>query len=202
MKTDISLQSFVADVFTASAEVKRQAGESITGAVVAAAELIANAYRQGGILYTFGNGGSAADAQHLAGELVGRYSRTRAPLAAFSLSTDPSALTCIANDFSFEEVFSRQVRAAVTARDVVLGITTSGRSTNVILGLEAAREKGARTIVLTGGDGGQVLDRADVAIVAPSGYTPRIQECHVTVLHALSELIEHLVLGMPLPPQQ
>ncbi|HEY4003027.1 MAG TPA: SIS domain-containing protein [Candidatus Xenobia bacterium] len=193
------MEGFVTGVFEASAAVKAQAGTALAPAIVRAAELIAASYRKGGILYTCGNGGSAADAQHLAGEMVGRYKRDRPPLAAVSLSTDPSTITCIANDYGYDEIFSRQVAALATARDVVLGISTSGQSKNVLLAMQAARARGAGTVGLTGGTGGELARSVDVAIIVPHTYTPRIQECHLTTLHVLSELIEYLVLGLPLP---
>lgn len=190
------LADHVIATFAASAATKQAAGPAIAEAVARAARLVAASYAAGGRLYVFGNGGSAADAQHLAGELVGRYRASRRPLAAVALSTDTSALTCIANDFAYEEVFARQVAALAGPTDVVIGITTSGRSPNVVAGLRAAREVSAKTVAFTGGDGGDVVAVADVAIVVPASETSRIQECHLTALHALTELIEQLVLGI------
>ena len=200
--TGHDLVAFVRSVFEASAATKQAAAEQLGDAIVAASKLVAECYARGGALYAFGNGGSAADAQHFVGELIGRYHRNRPPLAAVALSTDPSALTCIANDYSYADVFARQVTALARTGDVVIGITTSGRSANVVTGLIAARAAGAATIALTGGDGGDVLAHADVAIVVPATYTPRIQECHTTAIHAMSELVEALALGLPLPPQR
>jgi D-sedoheptulose 7-phosphate isomerase len=154
-----------------------------------AQELIA-VYERDGTLFTFGNGGSAADAQHLAAELVGRYARERRALAAVALSTDPSVVTCIANDYSFEDVFARQVQAHARAGDMVVGFTTSGRSENVVRGLRAAREQGATAVVLTGGDGGHAAEAATHAFVVPSSTTARIQEMHVLLLHLLIERVD------------
>jgi D-sedoheptulose 7-phosphate isomerase len=147
-------------------------------------------YAGDGRLFTFGNGGSAADAQHLAGELVGRYMRDRRPLPAVSLSVDPSVVTCIANDYSFDDLFARQVRAFARSGDMVVAFTTSGRSPNVVRGLAAAREQGAVTVVFTGGEESPAADEADHAIVVPSLATPRIQEMHLLLMHLLVEQVD------------
>lgn len=159
-------------------------------AVVDAAAAVSAALTRGGTLLAFGNGGSAADATHIAAELVGRFLEERRALAAVSLSDNASAVTAIANDYGYEYVFARQIEALGQAGDVALGLSTSGRSANVVAGLEAARAAGLTTIALTGGDGGPVGACADLSIVAPSEATPRIQECHTTIAHVLCELIE------------
>jgi D-sedoheptulose 7-phosphate isomerase len=159
-------------------------------ALVRAAETVAAAFRDGGKLLVFGNGGSAADATHLAAELVGRFMLERPGLPAVSLSDNASAVTSIANDYAYERVFARQVEALGRAGDVALGISTSGRSANVLAGLEAGRAGGLVTLALTGGDGGRMRDLADVCILVPSGDTPRIQEGHTLVAHVLCELVE------------
>ncbi|MCH6163675.1 D-sedoheptulose-7-phosphate isomerase [Streptomyces marispadix] len=153
------------------------------------AERLIEVFRSGGRLYTFGNGGSAADAQHLAAELIGRYLRERRPLPAVSLTTDPSVTSCIGNDYSFEELFARQVRALVRDGDMVIGFTTSGRSPNVVRGLAEAREAGAVTVLFCGGEqqGMPAAAHADHSLVVPSTTTARIQEMHLTLLHLLSE---------------
>ncbi len=155
-----------------------------------ATSLLCGAFGSGGRLYTFGNGGSAADAQHLAGELIGRYKRQRRPLPAVALSTDPSVMTCIANDYSYDDVFARQVEALAGPGDVVAGFTTSGRSPNVVNGLAAARRVGATTVLFTGGDGEPAIQHADLALVVPSSTTARIQEMHLLLLHVLSEGVD------------
>lgn len=152
---------------------------------------VIDAYRRGGRVYTFGNGGSSADAAHFAEELVGRYKRERRPLPAQSLSIDASALTCIANDYSYDEVFERQVRGFVRAGDVVIGFSTSGRSPNVVRGLAAARELGATTVLFTGGRGGE----ADIVLGVPSESTARIQEMHVLLLHLILEEVDRWAEG-------
>jgi D-sedoheptulose 7-phosphate isomerase len=153
------------------------------------------AYRDGGRLFTFGNGGSAADAQHLAAELVGRYQRDRRPLPALALTVDPSVVTCIGNDYGYEEVFARQVRAFAGPGDMVIGFTTSGRSLNVVAGLAAARKVGAMTVLFTGGDVGPAADHADHVLAVPSPTTARIQEMHLLLLHLLSEQIDVWAAG-------
>jgi len=152
------------------------------------ARRVIGAFESGARVYTFGNGGSSADAAHFAEELLGRYKRERRPLSAQSLSTDASALTCIANDYSFDEVFERQVRGFVRSGDVVIGFSTSGRSPNVVRGLAAARELGAVTVLFGGGP--PASDHADVAFTIPSESTARIQEMHVLLLHLILEQVD------------
>ena len=158
---------------------------------------VCRSFAAGGRLYAFGNGGSAADAQHLAGELMGRYSRERRPLPAMSLAVDPSVVTCIANDYSYEDVFARQVSALAGPGDVVVGFTTSGRSPNVVRGLEAGRTAGATTVLFTGGDddGGAARDHADVVLLVPSTTTARIQEMHLLLLHLVSDGVDAWAAG-------
>jgi D-sedoheptulose 7-phosphate isomerase len=156
----------------------------------AVAQVLIDAYERGGILYAFGNGGSAADAQHLAGELVGHYSRDRRPLGAVALSTDPSVVTCIANDYGFDDVFARQVEGLARPGDVVAAFTTSGTSPNVVTALAAARAKGATTVLFAGGTGGDAKQHADHALLIPSTETPRIQEMHTFLLHAISDIVD------------
>jgi D-sedoheptulose 7-phosphate isomerase len=158
------------------------------------ARLIA-AFTAGGRVYTFGNGGSAADAQHLAGELIGRYRRTRRPLPAVSLAVDPSVVTCIANDFGYDDLFSRQVEALARPGDIVIGFTTSGRSPSVVAGLAAGRAAGATTVLFGGGDGGAARAHADLALLAPASVTARIQEVHLLLLHLLSEVVDAWAAG-------
>ncbi len=147
-------------------------------------------YEGGGRVYTFGNGGSAADSMHFAEELVARFKRERRPLPAQSLAADPTVLTCIANDYEFDDVFARQVRAFARPGDVAIGFTTSGRSQNVVRALAAAREAGATTVLFGGGDGAPASDHADVALVVPSSSTARVQEMHVLLLHLVLEQVD------------
>ena len=155
-----------------------------------AGEALIAAFSGRGVLYTFGNGGSAADAQHFTGEIIGHYKRDRRPLPAVTLSTDTTTMTCIANDYAYADIFSRQVRALAHPGDVVAAFTTSGRSENIVTALEAARAAGATTVLFGGGDGGPALAHADVALLVPSATTPRIQEMHTFMLHAISEMID------------
>src|SRR3954447_26382454 len=155
-----------------------------------AARLIVAAYGAGGRVISFGNGGSAADAQHITGELVGRFKRERRPLAAIALSVDPSVVTCIANDYSFDDVFARQVQAHAHEGDVAIGYTTSGRSENVVRALRAACEAGAKTIVFAGGDGMPAAEYADVALVVPSASTARVQEMHLFLMHVIVDQVD------------
>lgn len=153
-------------------------------------DMLIRRFAAGGTLYTLGNGGSAADAQHFTGELIGHYKRDRRPLPAVTLTTDATVSTCIANDYAFEDVFSRQVEALAHEGDVVVAFTTSGRSANVVRALAAARANGATTLLFAGGDGGPSLALADHSFLAPSTETPRIQELHTFLLHALSEILD------------
>jgi D-sedoheptulose 7-phosphate isomerase len=159
-------------------------------ALVAAAAAVRRAHAAGGKLLIFGNGGSAADAQHMAAELVNRFQRERPALAALALTTDTSILTSIANDSSFDRVFARQIEALGRQGDVALGITTSGASASIVLALETARKRGLATIALTGRDGGAAGRGADIHVNVPDDSTARIQEVHRTLIHAICELVE------------
>jgi D-sedoheptulose 7-phosphate isomerase len=164
--------------------------DALLPAVGAVAQAIVQAYTEDRRVYTFGNGGSAADSLHFAEELVARFKRERRPLAAQSLAADPTALTCIANDYEFDDVFARQVRAFVRTGDVAIGFTTSGRSENVVRALAAAREAGAVTVVFGGGEGEPAASNADYALVVPSSSTARVQEMHVLMLHMILEQVD------------
>jgi D-sedoheptulose 7-phosphate isomerase len=146
--------------------------------------------RNGGKIFFCGNGGSAADSQHLAAELTGRFIKDRRPLAAIALSTDTSALTCIGNDYSFDEVFARQVAGLGRPEDLLIAISTSGNSGNVIRAVEEAQKIGMKTVGLLGRDGGKLLNICNYSIVVPSQITARIQECHILIGHTLCEMIE------------
>ncbi|MDD2729349.1 D-sedoheptulose 7-phosphate isomerase [Malikia sp.] len=167
-----------------------QSLQALDTAVNQAAALATQALHSGGKLLFCGNGGSAADSQHLAAELTGRFIKDRKPLAALALSTDTSALTCIANDYSFDEVFARQVLGLGRAGDVLVGISTSGNSRNVIRAVEEAKALGMSVIGLLGRDGGALRELCDVPIVVPSPATARIQEAHILIGHTLCGLIE------------
>lgn len=160
--------------------------------VSAAIDLLASAYRDGRRVLVFGNGGSAADAQHIAAELVGRFASFRAPLAAVALGSNQALLTAWSNDTSYADVFARELEALGTAGDVAWGISTSGQSANVIAALQKARALGLRTVGLSGGDGGRMADLCDVLMVAPATETARIQEIHVITYHVICAALEAL----------
>lgn len=158
--------------------------------LVRVAEALVFAFAHGHRAYFCGNGGSAADAQHVAGELVGRFAFDRSPLPALALTTDSSILTAVGNDWAYDEVFARQVRAHARPGDIVCGISTSGASRNIVRALEDARAAGAVTIAFTGADGRDVARLADIAFEAPTQATPRVQELHILAWHAVCELVE------------
>ena len=159
-------------------------------AIAAAAAAIADSYRAGGKVILFGNGGSAAEAQHVAGELVGRYLKERSSLAAIALADNTAALSALGNDYGYEETFARQLEAFGREGDVAVALTTSGGSENVVRALRAARGRGLVTVVLTGADGGAAGELGDHSIRVPSSDTPRIQEAHTLVCHVICELVE------------
>lgn len=187
-----------AGLFLSGLDEHREVFERLAGLsspIEAAAGLIQTTLSRGGKLLLCGNGGSAADSQHIAAELTGRFIKDRRPLAAVALATDTSALTCIANDYSFDEVFARQVLALGQRGDCLLGISTSGNSRNVIRAADVARSAGVHVIGLLGRDGGALRALCDVAIVVPSSTTARIQEAHIFIGHTLCALVEE-ALGL------
>jgi D-sedoheptulose 7-phosphate isomerase len=189
----MDLKARVQEAMAESIRLKSQFVAEQAENLVAAARMLAQVFKEGGKLLIFGNGGSAADAQHLAAEFVNRFLIERPPLAALALTTDTSILTAVANDYDFLEVFTKQVRALGRPGDAALGISTSGKSPNVVAGLKAARDLGLKTLALSGGDGGPVAAQADLALVVPSRQTPRIQEVHITLGHVLCDLVDYLL---------
>jgi D-sedoheptulose 7-phosphate isomerase len=185
-----SFEQIINDRLIEGAEVRSDFARASTERVHEAAVVLADCLGRGNKVLVLGNGGSAADAQHFAAEFVGRFGRERDPLPVIALTTDTSVLTAVGNDYGFEEIFVRQVRALASPGDAVVAISTSGRSPNVLQAVGASRAAGATTIALTGGDGGELAKVCDIGIVVPSSSTPQIQEVHVTILHILSELIE------------
>ena len=181
----------VTTVLQQGAELRLKLASECGLAIVAAAGLVEDCLRTGGKLLFMGNGGSAADAQHLAAEFVGRFVLERRALPAIALTTDSSILTAIGNDYGFDVVFSRQIEALGGPGDVVIGISTSGNSPNVLAAMKVAAARGLKTIGLAGRDGGRLAREVDVALVVPSGVTARIQECHITIGHLLCELVEN-----------
>jgi D-sedoheptulose 7-phosphate isomerase len=186
------LKESVARSLKEGAELRLKMAETISTEIAAAAEAIADAFKAGRKLLLFGNGGSAADAQHIAAEFMNRFLIERPPLPAIALTTDTSVLTSIANDYSFDEIFSKQVKALGKKGDVALGITTSGSSGNVLKALRVARRLGMITIALTG-EGGKAASLADIPLQIPSRSTPRIQEAHIAVGHILCDLTDTLL---------
>lgn len=176
--------------FEESAEVKRRFVQEHADRIVEVAHLMVRAFREGSKVLLFGNGGSATDASHIAAEFVGRYRRERMPLPAIALGTDLAALTCIANDYDYTEIFARQVRAHGRKGDIAVAISTSGNSPNVLKAVEAARELGLATVAWTGHKGGKLAAMVDYPFIVPSSVTARIQESHMTLGHVLCELIE------------
>ena len=156
---------------------------------------IAATIKNGGKLVLCGNGGSASDALHFAGEIIGRFQKERKAWPAVVLNADVATMTAIGNDYGFDEVFARQAEAHVRPGDIFIGISTSGNSGNIIEAVLKAKELGGKTMVFSGRDGGKLKELADVSIIVPSDVTPRIQECHITIIHILCELVEELLSG-------
>lgn len=173
-----------------SANIKKIIAQNLSDTIVNAAKMIIDAYKTGGKVLLIGNGGSAADAQHIAAELVGRFKLERKGLPAIALTTDTSILTALANDYGYDTVFSRQLETLANDKDILIAITTSGTSPNILKAVEIARSKNITVIGLTGGDGGKLQDVADITIAVPSDSTPRIQESHITIGHIICNLVE------------
>ena len=189
-------QDAIRELFDASVRAKTVFLQECAAPLERAIDLVADALAGGRKVLLFGNGGSAADAQHIAAEFVGRFLRERRALPAIALTTDTSALTAIANDYGYDDVFARQVRALGIAGDVALAISTSGRSPSVLRAVDACRELGVRTIGLTGGDGGPLASMVDVSLrVSASKLSPRIQETHILVGHVICELVDRRLFG-------
>jgi D-sedoheptulose 7-phosphate isomerase len=185
------MENIILKRFKESSEVKNRFLRENLPKLLDVIKLVSRTFEAGNKLFFFGNGGSAADAQHLAAEFVNRYVMDRPPLPAIALTTDASVLTSVSNDFAFNEIFAKQIRALGKERDVAIGITTSGNSPNVVKAFEVAKEMGMKTIALTGNDGGIIAKMADFPLIVPSTSTPRIQEAHILIGHILCEMVEH-----------
>tara|TARA_B110000014_G_C20104694_1_gene580644 strand:- start:1256 stop:1822 length:567 start_codon:yes stop_codon:yes gene_type:complete len=183
MKNDI--EKIFSDVFNTVKDAVTLSDE-----IEQAAKIIIDCIKNGKKIVLFGNGGSAADAQHIAAEFIGRFQRERESIAAISLTTDSSIITSLANDYSFELIFSRQCESLVDTGDVVIGISTSGNSKNVSKGLETSKKKGAKTISLLGNDGGEIKNNSNISIIVNSNNTARIQEVHRIIYHIICDLVE------------
>jgi D-sedoheptulose 7-phosphate isomerase len=187
------LEYRIRQTFARATELLAKFCEEQTDLLTVAARLLAGAFRDGQTVLLFGNGGSAADAQHLAAEFVNRFQVERPPLAALALTTDTSILTAVGNDYDFQEIFAKQIQALGRKGDVAWGISTSGNSANVVRGLEAARQQGLQTLAFTGQGGGKIAGLADICLAVPSRETPRIQEVQITVGHILCDLVDFLL---------
>ncbi|MBI1953183.1 MAG: D-sedoheptulose 7-phosphate isomerase [Candidatus Omnitrophica bacterium] len=186
----VNAAAFIEAGLSESIETKTQVLKNLVPAIGRVAELWIRTLEAGGKILLFGNGGSASDSQHIAAELVGKLKVKRRALPALALTTDTSALTAIANDFSFEQIFERQVEALGSPGDAAVGISTSGSSANVLAAIRRAKAMGLTTVAFTGRGGGDLAKLADEAIVIPSDSTQRIQESHITIAHILCELVE------------
>jgi D-sedoheptulose 7-phosphate isomerase len=185
------MENIILKRFKESSEVRTRFLKENLPKLLDLIKLIARTFEAGNKIFFFGNGGSAADAQHLAAEFVNRYVIDRPPLPAIALTTDTSILTSVSNDISFNDIFAKQLRALGKEGDVAIGISTSGNSSNVIKAFEVAKEMGMKAVALTGNDGGALAKLADISLVVSSSSTPRIQETHILIGHILCEMVEH-----------
>jgi D-sedoheptulose 7-phosphate isomerase len=190
------MENRVIEAFEESAAVKRQFVEKNRQAIVDLATRIADSFSHGRKLLLFGNGGSAADAQHLAAEFVNRFMIERPPLPALALTTDTSIITSIGNDYDYSEIFSKQIKALGSEGDIAIGISTSGNSPNIIKAIEAAKTQGILTVGFTGKDGGKVAGMVDMLFNVESKTTARIQETHITLGHVICELVDQILFGL------
>ncbi len=194
----MNLEQRIRDQFDDSVATKQKAAAAMAAPIAAAIQVMATSLKAGGKIMACGNGGSAADSQHFAAELLNRFERERAPLAAIALTTDTSTLTSIANDYHYDQVFAKQVQGLGRKGDVLLAISTSGNSPNVLAAMTAARERGVRVVALTGKGGGRMaaaLAADEIHLCVPASRTARIQEVHLLTLHCLCDGIDALMLG-------
>ena len=187
----------IVKIFEESIEVKKKFIEGHVDAIMEVANVIASAFNKGKKLFLFGNGGSATDASHLAAEFVNRFEKERPSLPAIALNTDMAVITAIANDYDFSEIFSKQLKSLSDEGDVVIGISTSGSSANVLKAMEVAKKKKLITIALTGLKGEKFASKAQYAFIVPSDKTPRIQETHITLGHVLCRMVEEILFEAP-----
>lgn len=183
----------ITSIIEESVKVKEQVKEKLIDNIMAVTEEILTCYNKGNKLLICGNGGSAADAQHFVGELMGKFKMERTPLPCIALTTNSSLITAWSNDFSFDTVFERQIEALGDKDDVLISITTSGNSENIIRGIQKAKELGMRTASLLGKDGGKTRSMSDIEVIVPSDNTPRIQEAHILIIHIICELVEEQI---------
>ena len=189
------MKDSIVQAFEESARIKVKFARENADKIVEVVQLIAQAFREGRKVILFGNGGSAMDASHIAAEFMNRFLIERPPLPAVALNSDTALLTCISNDYDFSQVFSKQLSALGHEGDVVIGISTSGNSPNVVKGLEMAKKNGMKTVALTGGTGGKMAGLADYTFIIPTKVTPRIQEAHITLGHTICQLVDEELFG-------
>ena len=183
----------IKDILLESIQVKEELLRTSIGKIIEIIDLITGCLKKNGKVILFGNGGSASDSQHIAAEFVGRFKKDRNALSAIALTTNTSILTSLANDYGYEVVFAKQIEALGRKNDVVIGISTSGKAKNVVLGIKQAKKMGLKAIALTGADGGELAKLTDISLVVPSSVTARIQEAHITIGHIVCELVEQAV---------
>jgi len=183
----------IKDIILESIQIKEELLRANVSKIVEITQVIIECLKKNGKVILFGNGGSASDSQHIAAEFVGRFKKDRNALPAISLATNTSILTAIANDYGYEKVFEKQVEALGQKNDVAIGISTSGKAKNVVLGIKQAKKMGLKTVALTGGDGGELVKVADISLLVPSLVTARIQEAHITIGHIICEIVEQTV---------
>jgi len=189
------MQDTIIKIFEESAQVKIKFARENAEKIFEVVQLIAQTFRNGKKVLIFGNGGSAMDASHIAAEFVNRFLMERPPLPAIALNTDVAVLTSISNDYDYSQVFSKQLTALGHEGDVVIGISTSGNSLNVIKAVEVAKKNGMKTVVLTGGTGGKLANMADFTLTVPTKHTPRIQETHITLGHTICQMVDEELFG-------
>ena len=180
----------IIDIINDAIHIKEQILQTQIENIIKVAKLIISSFKSGGKVLIFGNGGSAADAQHIAAEFIGRFQLERQALPALCLNTNTSVLTALSNDYGYEIVFARQMEALAKPQDIAIGISTSGKAKNVLLAIKKAKEMGLKTVCLSGGTGGELARSADICLLMPSSVTARIQEAHITIAHIICEMVE------------
>ena len=191
------MRDHIKDILMQSIQIKEDLLHTRIEQIIDLSNMVIDSLKKGGKVMLFGNGGSASDSQHIAAELVGRYQKDRQALPAIALTTNTSIITAIANDYGYEFIFSKQVEALGQKNDIAVGISTSGKAKNVAMAIKQAKKMGIKTIVFTGGDGGEVARLADVSLIVPSKVTARIQEAHIAVGHIICELVEDYFASNP-----
>jgi len=188
------MESYIKSYIEKGIELRKRIIDSKLNEIINFAKIIYKSLKDGGKLLICGNGGSAADAQHIAAEFVNRYLADRSPLPALALTTDTSIITAVSNDFTFDQIFSKQIQALATKNDCLLAISTSGKSPNIINALKSAKSIGCATLSLTGKDGGDMPNHSDLTLIVPSNETPVIQETHLVIEHLICDLVERMII--------